>query len=175
MLAGDELKLIWRLLEATGCRLSEITGLRTIDVVTDTDIPHIDVEWHEERRVKTEVSRRKVPLIGDALVAAQEAVEAAGDAHMLFPRYGREGGGDAASAALMKRVRSVTMDPKVVVHSLRHNMKDRLRKAKVSKIEQDLILGHTMGGVAESYGGDQVRLEVAFEAMRRAFAAEGLT
>ena len=67
MARGDDLKLIWRLLEGTGCRLSEVTGLRTIDVVTEGEFPHIDVEWHEERRVKTEVSRRKVPLIGDAL------------------------------------------------------------------------------------------------------------
>ena len=69
----------------------------------------------------------------------------------------------------MKHVRAITDDTKVVVHSLRHNMKDRLRKAKVAKLDQDLILGHSMGGVGEDYGGDEVRLEVATAAMRKAF------
>ncbi|WP_287290304.1 tyrosine-type recombinase/integrase [Mesorhizobium sp.] len=63
--AADDLKQIWRLLQGTGCRLSEITGLRVSDVMLEAQYPHIDVEWHDERRVKTEVSRRKVPLIGD--------------------------------------------------------------------------------------------------------------
>ena len=87
---------------------------------------------------------------------------------MLFPKYGRPGGGDAASGALRKHVRGVD-DPKVSTHSLRHNMKDRLRKAGVSKIDQDLILGHTMAGIGEAYGGDEARLEVAAAAMKRAF------
>lgn len=169
MARHDDIKLIWRLLEGTGCRLSEITGLRLADAVTEGTTPHVNVEWHEDRRLKTEVSRRKVPLVGDALAAAQEAIGAAVKGGQLFPRYGREGGGDAASAALMKHVRAVVADPKVVVHSLRHNMKDRLRRAKVPKVEQDLILGHTMGGVGENYGGDEERLEMATEAMRKAF------
>ena len=167
--AARDLQLIWRLLEGTGCRLSEVAGLRTVDVVTGGDMPYLAVEWHEERRVKTEPSRRKVPLVGDALEAAKEAVAAAGGARMLFPRYGREGGGTAASKALLIYVRAVVDDRKVSTHSLRHNMKDRLRKARVPKVEQDLILGHTMGGVGESYGGDEALLEVATSAMRKAF------
>ena len=67
-------------------------------------------------------------------------------------------------------VRGVVDDPKVSTHSLRHNMKDRLRKAGVSKIDQDLILGHTMGGIGEAYGGDEARLEVAAAAMKKAFS-----
>ena len=67
-------------------------------------------------------------------------------------------------------VRGVVDDPKVSTHSLRHNMNDRLRKAGVSKIDQDLILGHTMGGIGEAYGGDEARLEVAAAAMKEAFS-----
>jgi len=68
-----ELKLIWRLLEKTGCRGAEITGLRVEDVRIGHKYPHILVRWHEDRRVKTVVSIRSVPLIGDALTAAKEA------------------------------------------------------------------------------------------------------
>jgi integrase len=165
---SDDLKLIWRLLEGTGCRLAEITGLRVQDVVTDAPLPYLEVEWHEERRVKTEVSRRRVPLVGDALGAAKEAVAAAGDGRMLFAAYGRPGGNDAASQALMKHVRTQVDDPKVVVHSLRHNMKDRLVKAGVSRNVQDMILGHSSGGIGEDYGSDESRLVAATRAMRKA-------
>ena len=170
---ADDLKLIWRLLEGTGCRLSEIAGLRVVDVVTEGEHPHIDVEWHEGRRIKTKASRRKVPLLGDTLAAAKEALAATGGP-MLFPKYGREGGGDAASAALMKHVRAVTDDPKVVVHSLRHLMKDRLRRAKVTPMDQNLILGHSMGGIGETYGGEEERLAAAMEAMRKVFPEAGV-
>lgn len=109
-----------------------------------------------------------MPLLGDALEASKEALLLAEGEHMLFPRYGHEGGPGAASNALMKYVRAVTEDPKAVNNSLRHNMKDTLRKAGVDKHEQDLILGHTLGGVGERYGGPEGRLVVATRAMRKA-------
>jgi integrase len=169
--AADDLKLIWRLLEGTGCRLSEITGLRVSDVMLDAPYPHIDVEWHDERRVETDVSRRKVPLVGDALEAAKEAVKAAGIRKMLFARYGHEGGGDKASAALGKHVRAAVKDRKVTTHSLRHRMEDLLVIAWVPEKLKRSIMGHSGGGAGDNYGGEEARLKVATEAMLKAFAA----
>ncbi|MES0061468.1 tyrosine-type recombinase/integrase [Mesorhizobium sp. M0041] len=166
-----EVTLIWRMLEGTGCRLSEVTGLRVEDAVTEGDMPYIDVAWHDERRLKNVMARRRVPLLGDALVATQAAVKLAGKSPMLFPRFGREGGGTAASAMLMKHVRAITDDPKAVVHSLRRNMKERLMRAGVDKGHQNLILGHTLEGEGERYGGPGARLDVATREMRKAFAA----
>lgn len=131
-LASPELALIWRLVEGTGCRIAEVSGLRVEDVDVTGDLPHIRIEPHPLRSLKTATSRREVPLVGDTLAAAQEALEVAGESVMLFPSYGRERGSDAASAALMKHIRAVTKDPKHVIHSLRHNMKDRLILAEVS-------------------------------------------
>lgn len=165
---GSDLKLVWRLLEGTGCRLAEVTGLRVQDVHTDGDLPFLLVEWHEDRRVKTAVSQRRVPLVGDALQAAIEARQSARQAGMMFsPRYAGENGPNSASAALMKHVRAVAEDPKVTVHSLRHNMKDRLRLAGVSPSVQDMILGHSSGKVGDDYGCEAARLKVASEAMRK--------
>jgi hypothetical protein len=48
-------------------------------------------------------------------------------------------------------------------------MKDRLRKAKIDNVVQRMILGHTLGGNPENYGGEEVRLEMAYEAMVEAF------
>lgn len=133
----DDLKLIWRLLEGTGCRGAEIAGLRTVDVKLNHAIPHIAVEWHDKRRIKTTSSIRVVPLLGDTLEAAKEAVEAAKGQEVLFPAYCREGGPDSLSAALGKHVRACVSRKKVVTYSLRHRITDGLRLANVSRFDED--------------------------------------
>lgn len=160
-----ELLLIWRLLDGTGCRLAEITGLRVSDVVITGDIPHVKLRWHEGRRLKNLSSVRSVPLAGDAFGAAQEALRQAGSSVYLFPRYARVRGPDAASAALMKHLRGFTADKRHKVHSLRHGMKDKMRLAGVDKIAQDIVLGHAAPNVGEIYGGEQGLLAVAHRAL----------
>lgn len=167
---NSELCLVWRLLEGTGCRGAEITGLRASDVVIEGETPHIVVTWHEDRRVKSKASRRHVPLTGDARDAAKEALSLSREGFMLFPRYGREGGADAASQAPMKHVRRLTENERLVVYSLRHNMKDWLRLAEVGALDQNLILGHSLGGVGDRvYGGTPAKLRITSAAMRKAY------
>jgi len=167
--AKADLALIWRILEGTGCRLAEVTGLRVEDLATGGDFPHIKVTWHENRRLKTEASRRSVPLVGDALEAAKEALTLPRQGNLLFPSYASERGADAASASLMKHLRTVTKDPKHVVHSLRHNMKDALILAEVATMDQQLILGHALGSVGDRvYGGEVAKLRQTTKAMRKA-------
>jgi integrase len=120
--AGAGLWQIWRIVENTGCRLGEVTGLLTSDLRLTGSRPHFSLAPHPHRRLKTAGSTRLVPLVGEALDAAQEALHAAGGSSFLFPRYGRVRGSDAASAILMKHIREVTDNPKVVVHSLRHRV-----------------------------------------------------
>ncbi|WP_165802822.1 site-specific integrase [Pelagivirga sediminicola] len=164
-----DLALIWRMLAGTGCRLGEVTGLRVRDVDTAAEYPHIKVEWHENRRLKTQASIRHVPLTGDALEAAKEAIKLAGDSDMLFASYGRGRGSDAASAILNKHLRAVTADKLHVVHSLRHNMKDWLMLAEVSSLDQNLILGHALGAVGDRvYGGGPARLKITTRALTKA-------
>lgn len=165
------LGLIWRLLEGTGCRGAEVVGLRVEDVQVTAPYPHIRVQWHEDRRVKTKVSIRSVPLVGDALEAAKKALKLAEGERMLFPRYAHEGGPDAVSQALMKHLRKVTTNKRHVVYSLRHNMKDLLVSAGVPERDEHRILGHSLGGVGNRvYGGDEAKLKAAVEAMTRAHA-----
>jgi integrase len=172
-LLKDDLLLIWRLLVGTGCRLSEVRGLRVEDVVTSGAIPFIRVTWHEGRRLKTKASVRVVPLIGDALDAAKSALKVAEGEVYLFPRFIKRRGTDNCSTQLMTRVRKVTTNRKHVVHSLRHNMKDALRLAGVSKTDQDLILGHASPSIGETYGGEEVRLQVAHRALLKVVGVGG--
>ena len=162
----NELQLIWCILAGTGCRLGEVTGLRIDDVVLGGSIPHICIRWHEGRRLKTLSSIRSVPLLGGALEAAHTAVRTSDSPVYVFPRYARERGPDAASAALMKHLRGFTSDKRHKVHSLRHGMKDRMRKAGVEKVSQDIVLGHASADVGEIYGGEEGLLTVALRALQ---------
>ena len=169
-----ELYLVWRLLEGTGCRVAEVVGLRVQDVVVQGELPNIRVTWHDGRRLKGSSSIRHVPLVADALEAAKEALDRLSEASpMLFARYGREGGPVAASAALMKHVRKVTANPRHVVHSLRHNLKDVLIEAEIPTLEQNLILGHVLGGVGDRvYGGAPAKLRATKRALEKALQVE---
>ncbi len=69
----------------------------------------------------------------------------------------------------MKNLRTVTKNPRHVDHSLRHNMKDWLREAGVSVLEQNLILGHTLGGEGDTaHGGEKAKLAVTSKALAHA-------
>lgn len=171
--ANRDLGHIWRILEGTGARVAEVSGLRREDVVLDgptgSEIPHIRLVWNEERRLKSQASIRHVPLVGDALEAAREALASSEGGNMLFPRYGRYRGSDAVSQILMKHVRTVTDDRRHTVHSLRHNMKDALMLAEISSLTQNLILGHALGGVGDRvYGGELAKLRTTSEALKKA-------
>lgn len=167
-LTGD-LLLIWRLLEGTGARGSEICGLRPSDLRLDGPWPHLVVDWHEGRRVKTASSLRLIPLVGDAFSAAKEALQSAGDGPYLFPRYVRERGADAASAAIMKHLKPLRTDTRHVVYSLRHNVTDALRLAGVSTADEDAILGHAARSTAIAhYGSDKAMLRATYEALMKA-------
>lgn len=54
VLAGcnQELGLIWRILEGTGCRLKEVAGLLTSDVVVSSAVPHLSLRQNPHRSLK---------------------------------------------------------------------------------------------------------------------------
>lgn len=164
---NTELALIWRLLERTGCRLAEVTGLRREDVVVTGDLPHLRIVSHSTRRIKTNSSIRDVPLVGDSLAAAKEALKQGGDIEAVFARYSNGGrGANAASALLMRRVRQVTENPKVSVHSLRHSFADQCDLKGVSPVDKSALLGHLPTNASERhYGSRQAKLTVLVRAI----------
>lgn len=87
--------------------------------MVDGEMPYIKIAAHPERRLKTASSACDLPLVADALEAAREALEMAGDGQHVFARYIKPTGPTTASAVLMKRIREVTEEPKHTVHSLR--------------------------------------------------------
>jgi integrase len=174
--AKQDVQVLWRLLDGTGARIAEITGLRAKDIVIDGDTPHVNIVAHPERRLKTASSARELPLVGDALEAARVALKMAsttkgtGSELYVFARYIKATGPTTASAVLMKRIREVTSERKYTVHSLRHGMADRLALAETSAIDKNAIMGHLNPDTGEKhYGGRYAKLKVLTRVMKRAY------
>jgi integrase len=141
-------------------RIDEAALLTSDDMKNDGVIPFFDLTA-SDKVIKNIGSARQVPIIPHIF---NELGTASG---RLFPRFKVDADGkaqSAASKACMTFIRKVTTDPKVVVHSLRATLKDRLRDAGVQKEINDFITGHGSGDVAGSYGSGS-SLKVRYEAL----------
>ncbi len=157
VLMNDDIRHIIGMMLDLGCRISEVVGLRVSDIDLAAETPFVHFCQHDARSLKTSNSERKVPLVGMALWAAQQAVAAATDhkSIYLFPRYfdGAKGiiQGTHASNTANKWLRSVTGVEKTS-HSFRHSMRDRLREVGVEQEIQDVIGGWARRSVGQQYG-----------------------
>jgi len=148
----DDIRWLIALLSDTGMRLAEAVGLPLADLVIDGDIPHVIVQPHAWRSLKTKASSREIPLVGASLWAAHRAHANATD-EFAFPRYCNmeRARADHASAALNKWLR-----PRVpegcVIHSFRHSMRDRLRAIECPADVNDQIGGWSRSSVGQAYG-----------------------
>jgi integrase/uncharacterized protein YcgL (UPF0745 family) len=151
MTVDDENRWLLALISDTGMRLSEAAGLASDDIVLDADIPHINLRPHPWRRLKTKGSERLVPLVGASLWAAKRLQQHYGA--YAFPRYcdGQTCNANSASAALNKWLKP-RVNEDVVVHSLRHSMRDRLRAVECPSDIIDQIGGWSSSTVGSSYG-----------------------
>ena len=154
-------------LRDTGCRVSEIAGLRVKDCDTDKECLIIfPTPW---RTLKTNNSQRSVPLSPEAIKALEEVSQGKDPEAPLFPRYAKERGGDNCSAMLMKRLRTIITDKKLTMHSLRHRMKDQLRNTGCPEAISMAILGHGSNTVAANYGSGYA-LNVMREHMQKVWS-----
>ena len=140
--ADGPVRWILALCAYTGARLAEVVGLRQQDVATEGGITYLDIRPHEGRSLKTKASRRRVPLHSELarLGFTSDVLPFTGSADFWSQKLGRwlRSNGFA--------------DAKLVIHSFRHTVKDRLRAARVPEAEQRALLGHAGSGVADTYG-----------------------
>jgi integrase len=122
----DEMRWLLALISDTGMRLAEAAGLHKDDIILDAPLPYIDLKPHSWRRLKTKSSGRHIPLVGASLWATRRLQT--NESNYAFPRYcdGETCNANSASAALNKWLKKVISDY-VVVHGLRHSLRDRLR------------------------------------------------
>jgi len=148
----DDPRWLIALISDTGMRLAEAAGLEVSDLNLNAKIPHIDLQPHAWRPLKTTKSNRKIPLVGASLWAAKRASENAKN-RFLFPRYTteHETNSNSASAALNQWMRA-RLPTGSVIHSFRHSMRDRLRAIECPADIVDAIGGWATQGVGHTYG-----------------------
>ncbi|MDV7145628.1 tyrosine-type recombinase/integrase [Tropicimonas sp. TH_r6] len=149
----DELRWLVALVADTGMRLAEAAGLLRDDLKLDDPVPHLVVQEHSWRRLKTASSSRKVPLVGSALWAAKRVLQTETGSKFAFPRYNKTEttNANSASAALNKWIKQYGPES-CTMHSFRHSMRDRLRAVECPADIVDQIGGWQTEGVGQSYG-----------------------
>ena len=148
---------IWHLMMFTGMGPNEARGIMWDEVYLDDAIPHFEIKPNGKRRLKVGERRRRVPLVGTALTMKQRRREVSPKGTSdVFPRYSYQRDARGLSATLIKPMKTAKVWVKIrkVPYSLRHSVKDWLRRTTPTNI-QLLIMGHGHGesGSAGGYGG----------------------
>ena len=148
----DDIRWIMAIISDTGLRLAEVAGLKADDVVLDAEHPYLMVRPNNSRRLKTKQSERRVPLVGAALWGAKRALEET-TGEYIFDRYSKTGvcNSNSASATMNKWMKGYVGEG-MVIHSLRHSIRDRLRSVETPSEIADSIGGWSRGSIGESYG-----------------------
>lgn len=125
----------------TGYRPSEGASLTAKNIRLDTEIPHINID-PEGRTLKSQYSKRVIPLAGVSLDAFRECPEG-------FPRYA-DNPGLSDTVNKYFRHHGLNETPEHVVYSLRHSFEDRMLAAEVDERIRRDIFGHRLN--RERYG-----------------------
>jgi integrase len=135
-LAGlnEDARLVLYVVADTGLRPSEVVNLQEDTIVLDTSIPFVRI-LPDGRRLKTEDSRREIPLVGAALAALRKRPNG-------FPRYRDKASN--LSATMNKYLLENDLRPTKdhTVYSLRHSFKDRLIAIEAPDSLIDSLMGH---------------------------------
>jgi integrase len=166
--------LVW-LLQLTGCRPSEIGGLKAEDLNLTANIPYAYVRWTPDKRTKTVQSKRRVPLLGPALEAARRAKKRHPSGWLfptLAPKSGEANDNPRMSARINKTIRAsgIHKTGRLVAYSFRHTMAEALDRAGVGQVVRDRVLGKQK---ADRYGANELPLEDALAAMEAALPLLG--
>lgn len=151
-LAGlnEEARGVLLIMIETGARPSEICNLEPAAIRWSAKVPHLSIEPREDpddpREIKTESSRRLVPLVGVALAAAER--HKAG-----FPRY-RDRENDL-SATVNKFLSENGLFPTRAhkFYSFRHSFEDRMKEAGIDVELRKILMGHTVDRPKYGSGG----------------------
>lgn len=164
-----------RLLLATGARAEEIAQLRVEDVNGEGNALSIRItDRHPEQRLKNAASRRLVPLhsaVAPSFRCYVEGVEREGY-EWVFYRWSRTPTQPRSSPIVTSfgsylRQRCGIEDRRVVLHSLRHTMKQQLQDAGAPDSLIADLLGHVSHGQTHGTYGSAATIERMAEWVER--------
>jgi len=147
----DEESSIIKVLSETGMRNVEVVSLRSDNIVLDDPIPHISLFPSKDRKLKTNHSRRTIPLVGHALDVFRNYPDGFSD-YFDKPDY--------FSQIVNKKLREAGAFPTEdhTVYSLRHSFQDRLTNLDVPDRTQSQLMGHAYKNDQEyGQGADMIK------------------
>lgn len=159
-----ELRVVIYLLIETGARLSELVNLQADDIRLNAKVPHIAIRPEQNRELKTEDSRRDIPLVGVAEIAMRACPEG-------FPYYYDKS--TLVSANLIKAFRQRKLLPSSdhVIYSFRHAFEDRMLEGGLDYGLRCALMGHKnnrpdygVGGSLEYRRSELLKIVHPFEA-----------
>jgi integrase len=164
----------------TGARLGELGQLHPSDVKELDGVPYLEItdegdQDGGQRSIKTESSRRRVPIHPELIACGfLEYVSEmrARKAKRLFPALVEDSAGRLTgnwSKWFGRYLRDAIgiSDPKKTFHSFRHSFKDACREADIREDVHDALTGHSGGGVGRAYGGEAFPLKPLAKAIER--------
>jgi len=116
-----------------------------------------EMEAEDRKRIKTEAGERFVPLHHELVAMGFLDFVHAANGVRLFPELERDKFGyfSPMSKWFGRFLAKVGVkQPKVTFHSMRHNYRDALRRAKLSRDVIQALGGWASDGVDDDYGGD---------------------
>jgi integrase len=150
---NEDARLVVHVLADTGLRPSEAVNLQAHAIHLDAPIPYVEV-LPDGRVLKTEDSRREIPLVGAALAAMKLRPNG-------FPTYRDKS--SSLSGLVNKYLANHGLLPTKAhkLYSLRHSFKDRLIAAEAPDSLIDSLMGHRTG--KPKYGnGPKLELKLKF-------------
>lgn len=150
---NEEARSVLFVMIETGLRPSEIVNLLEHSIHLDAPIPYVEI-LPDGRQLKTEDSKREIPLVGVALEAMKLRPRG-------FARYRDKS--SSMSGTLNKYLMENGLRPTCehTVYSLRHSFKDRLIAAEAPDSLIDSLMGHRTG--KPKYGkGPPLELKLKF-------------
>ncbi len=150
----DEMRWLVAIVADTGLRLAEAAGLLREDILEGEEGGLVArITPHPWRSLKTDSSKRTVPLVGSAKWAAQRILAREDGSKYAFPRYNKTAktNANSASAGLNKWLKAYVPDG-CTMHGFRHSMRDRLRAVECPSDIVDQIGGWNTEGVGHGYG-----------------------
>ena len=117
-----------------GFRVNELTCLLPEDFVTDVEVPYINIEHNQIRKVKNDYTQRHVPIHPEYIRFVDR-----------FPFTSNAGAGDNFSRRLKKATG-------ISAHGIRHSFITRMRQAGIEYSIAMAIVGHKPMGMTADYG-----------------------
>ena len=158
IVGGERGSIYWLIILGlhTGARLGEFLQLVRSDIHVSDGIEFINITSEGGRRLKTESSRRRVPIHPQlkALGFIDWARKKNGGLFAeLLPTDANAQLSKEPSRDLMRLIRAAGIkDDLKTFHSFRHTFKDMCREVGVEEAIGDALTGHAGGGMGRRYG-----------------------